>query len=397
MLPRFLLLTCALSVAAAAVRIDTDGMLIIDGKREFLLGLYQPPKTADPLKEARAAGFRVVHSSSEAAQAARARAAGMFIWTTVGSIDPKNRRQSETAIRKVVESLKDDPAVLWFETQDEPSFVNGKPLAIRIPPEEIIATYDFVKRLDPNRILYLNHSPTNLVSTLRKYNGGTDIVAADIYPVVPHGIRESYALWGDGMQGDYSSDQINQVGLYADKMRAVAGPAKPVFMVLQGFAWEALREKDRDPKMVRYPTRDETRFMAYQSVIHGANGILYWGLPYAPPESGIWESIQSVARELAQLKPELSAPKATLGLRLDYHDTGHSLEKGIEWVAKPSADATLLVAANADKNPVDVTLSTPAGFRACEALFGARQPGFRRGAWRESFRPFEVRVWRLRR
>jgi hypothetical protein len=61
---------------------------------------------------------------------------------------------------------------------------------------------------------------------------------------------------------------------YADKMRQVAGPARGVWMVLQGFAWEMLREKQHDANMIRYPTPAETRFMAYQAIVHGATGLL---------------------------------------------------------------------------------------------------------------------------
>jgi hypothetical protein len=54
--------------------------------------------------------------------------------------------------------------------------------------------------IDPDHPFYRNHSPANPGGTLHKYNAGSDIVATDIYPVVPHGIRESYAFWEDGRQ-----------------------------------------------------------------------------------------------------------------------------------------------------------------------------------------------------
>src|SRR5207253_6798906 len=97
------------------------------------------------------------------------------------------------------------------------------------PPERIIAVRKLIQSLDPNRLFYLNHSPTNLVSTLRRYNAGTDVVATDVYPVIPRGIRNQYALWPDGQQGDLLNESISQVGQYTEKMRQVAGPAKPVF------------------------------------------------------------------------------------------------------------------------------------------------------------------------
>ncbi len=316
----------------------------------------------------------MVHAALKEEELKLARDAGVQTWATVGSL---SKPTDEARIRQLVGAWKERPEILFWETEDEPSFVNGKPRELRVQPEVIQATYRLVKSLDPARPLYLNHSPTNLVSTLARYNPGGDVIATDVYPVIPHGIRQQYALWSDGQQGDLLNSTISQVGPYVDKMRQVAGPARGVWMVLQGFAWEMLRDKDRDQKMVRYPTLAETRFMAFQSIVHGAMGLLWWGLYKTPPESGLWDSIAGTARELRVLAEELAAPALPVKLALEYHDTGHSLDRGIEWIVKPSKGASLLIAVNADKNPVEATLSL--------------------GNWkkRELFEPFDVRVWRV--
>lgn len=364
----------ALAALAAGepARVDSDGMLLLNGKRTFVLGLYQLPQGTAPWRRAADAGFHVVHADPKPDQLAQARAHNMHVWLTVGS---KRKPEDEARIRKFVEQWKQHPEVLFWETEDEPSFVWKKPREVRISPEIIRETYRLVKSADPARPLYLNHSPTNLVSTLARYNPGGDFLATDIYPVITHGIREQYALWPDGQQGDLLNSTISQVGAYTDKMRQVAGPARGVWMVLQGFAWEMLREKDRDPRMIRYPTMAETRFMALQAIVHGATGLLWWGLYRTPPESGLWDSIAAVARELKGLSEELAARPLRAGVQIEYHDTGHSLDRGIEWVVKPSAKGSVLIAVNADKNPVEATM--------------------RLGAWqrRELFEPFGARVF----
>jgi hypothetical protein len=291
-------------------------------------------------------------------------------------------------------ALKDEPALLFWETEDEPTFVWKKAEA-RIPPADIIETYRFVKGLDPAHPLYLNHSPTNLVSTLQSYNAGADIVATDIYPVVPPGIRESYALWPDGQQGDLLNPHISQVGQYAAKMREVAGHKRAMFVVLQAFAWEHLREKDRDPKMVLYPTRQQLRFMAWQSVVKGVNGILYWGLSYTPPEAPLWTDLKSVSQELSKLKDALAARTAKLKPQLSYHDTGHSLDRGIEWIAKSWRQSTILITVNADRNAVEVTFSGLKKFQHCEALFESRSLDWKSGELRDAFAAFDTHVYRL--
>jgi hypothetical protein len=353
--------------APAQVGLDSDGMLLLNGKRTFLLGLYQLPLGPDPWKRAAEAGFHVVSAGARRDMLDEAGRHGMYGWATAGS-------QDASLIRKLVGELKDHPALLYWETEDEPSFVWKKPREVRVPPEAIEAAYKLVKSIDPAHPLYLNHSPTNLVSTLQRYNPGGDLIATDIYPVVPYGLKEQYALWPDGQQGDLLNTTISQVGQYTDKLRRVAGPSRGVLMVLQGFAWEMLRDKDADPRMVRYPTLAETRFMAYQAIVHGATGLIWWGLYKTPPESGLWESIAATARELKGIASELAAPAEKLDVTLDYHDTGHSIDRGIEWTARPS----LLIAVNADKNPVDVTM--------------------RAGAWagRAEFEPFGVKLFRLK-
>jgi len=60
------------------------------------------------------------------------------------------------------------------------------------------------------------------------------------------------ATVGGGRQGDLLNSTISQVGQYADKMRRVAGPSRAMWMVLQAFAWENLREKDRQAIVLRF-------------------------------------------------------------------------------------------------------------------------------------------------
>jgi len=385
----------AFAATSSTIRPDRDGMLRVRGKREFVLGLYQVPKSDGTLRGASEAGFNLINRSPTRAAYDEAHALGLWGWSALGSLPTTNRAEAENRMRQTIETLRDHPALLFWETEDEPTFVWKEPAKLRTPAAQINDTAAFIRRLDPAHPLYLNQSPTNLVSTLQAYNPAADIVATDIYPVIPHGIREMYALWPDGRQGDLLNDTLSQVGQYADKMRAVAGPHRAVFTVLQGFAWEMLRDKDRDPAMVLYPTAAQLRFMAWQSIVHGVNGLVWWGLSYTPPEAPLWNDLKTVVRELAQVRPALAAPAVKLPLKLTYHDTGHSLDRGIEWLAKPLGRDTLLIAVNADRNPVDVTFEGVSRYRSVESRFGTTSFVWARGSLREQFEPFGTRVWRL--
>lgn len=385
-------LSAPLWAAPASIRIENDGMLSIDGLRTFVLGLYHLPRVNDPWRAVKDAGFSLVRV--QPSQLVAARRHGLYGWIALGSISPVRRAADEDRIIKLVQAAKDDPALLFWETEDEPTFL-WKKKGVRVPPEQIVETRRFVQAIDPAHPFYLNHSPTHLESTLRRYNAGADIIATDIYPVIPHGIRELYALWPDGQHGDLLNPHISQVGQYADKMRRVAGPSRAVFMVLQAFAWEKLREKDQDPAMVLYPAGEQMRFMAYQSVVHGANGILYWGLSYTPPEAPVWGALRAVADEFRELKEELAARKVALPLALKYHDAGHSLDRGVEWIAKPARHGIVLIAVNADRNPVEVTFGGLERFGSCRLLFDNRRAMFAHGSLRAAFSPFGVHVYRL--
>lgn len=385
----------AFAAKTTAIRPDRDGMLRVRGKREFILGLYQVPKHEGALREASAAGFNLINRSPTRAAYDEAHALGLWGWSALGSLPPEKRADAEGRLRQTIETLRAHPALLFWETEDEPTLVWKEPLKIRTPAAQINETAASIRKLDPEHPLYLNHQPANLIATLQAYNPAADIVATDIYPVIPHGMREMYALRPDGRQGDLLNDTLSQVGQYADKMRAVAGPRRAVFMVLQGFAWEMLRDKDHDPAMVLYPTAAQLRFMAWQSIVHGVNGLVWWGLSYTPPEAPLWNDLKTVVRELAQVRTALAAPAVKLPLKLAYHDTGHSLDRGIEWLAKPLGRDTLLVAVNADRNPVDVTFAGLSRYRSVESRSGVTSFVWTKGSLRAQFEPFGTRVWRL--
>ncbi|NOS71079.1 MAG: hypothetical protein HOP33_14255 [Verrucomicrobia bacterium] len=387
--------TATFAANTPSIRPDHDGMLRVRGKREFILGLYQVPKHDSALREAAEAGFNLINRSAARAAYDEAHALGLWGWSALGSIVPVNRAEGESRIRKTIETLRDHPALLFWETEDEPTFVWKEPMKQRVSAEQINGTAAFIRRIDPVHPLYLNHSPTNLVPTLQAYNPGADIVATDIYPVIPRGIREMYALWPDGRQGDFLNDSLSQVGQYADKMRAVAGPQRTVLTVLQGFAWENLRDKDRDPAMVLYPSEAQLRFMAWQSVVHGVNGIVWWGLSYTPSDAPLWKDLRTVVGELSKVRDALAAPAVKLPIKLNYHDTGHSLDRGIEWLAKPHGHDTLLIAVNADGNPVDVTFEGLGRYKSVESRSGVTSFTWTKGSLRERFEPFGTRVWKL--
>jgi len=353
---------------------------------------YTVPKpTPELYAELAKAGFNLVQASPADMDAAHA--AGLMTWTGAGVIDPKDAEASAKALTDRVNAVKDHPSLAFLETSDEPAWTWMKAEA-RIGAEAFAKSYPIVKAADSRHLLYTNHAPTNLVSTLEAYNAGTDIVAVDIYPVNPGNLKPQYALFEDGLQGDLNNTTLSQVGEYCDKMRKVAGAGRPVFMVLQAFAWEMLtEEKDRDPAKVLYPTYEQSRFMAWQSIIRGANGILYWGSYYTPQPSDCWTDITRVTREIADLRGPLEERSANVPLEFVYHELGRSVDAGVQWSAKAHNDALYVFTVNADKNLCRVTIKGIADRKKCNVVGEGRELPVVDGSITDDWAPFGVHLY----
>lgn len=384
--------------AALVTSHDDDGTITVNGKRTLIVGSYYAgagPESGAPTLETykgmAQAGFNLVRAG--AATRDLAHQAGLMTWDAVGTLNLEEREKSEAALRERVAAIKDHPSLAFIESEDEPAWT-WKKAEPRIPPEPFVEAYPIIKEMDPNHLLYMNHAPTNLVKTLLPYNKGTDIVACDIYPVNPGGLREQYALFADGYQGDLNNIYISQVGQYAAKMRTVAGPNRPVFMVLQAFAWEMLRkETDRQPEKVLYPSYEDSRFMAYQALINTANGIIYWGSGYTPADSQCWTDIKRVVREIADLADVLVERSTSLPITIDYHEVGHSVDFGVQMLAKIHQGKLYLFTCNADKNPCKATISGLGDWAACDVLNESRTLPLENGAITDTWAPFAVHVY----
>lgn len=393
---------CAAQAAPLVTAYDDDGAITVNGKRTIILGSYYagnkytaPEPTAELYAELAEAGFNLVRANGPNLDLAHA--AGLMTWTDAGTIKLDDREKSAQAIRDNVNAVKDHPSLAFLETVDEPAWTWMKAEA-RIPAQALAEAYPIIKELDPNHLLYTNHAPTNLVKTLQEYNAGTDIVAVDIYPVNPGGLKHSYALFEDALQGDLNNTYLSQVGEYTEKMRRVAGPNRPVFMVLQGFAWEMLTpEAERRQEKVLYPTYEESRFMAFQSLIKGANGLIYWGTTFTPQPSDCWSGIKRTVREVADLSGPLAERTADVSLSVDYHELGRSVDDGVQWLVKAHQDKLYVFTCNADKNPCKATLSGLDGWASCRVVNEDRALPVEKGGITDEWRRFDVHVYELSR
>ncbi len=343
--------------SATEVHIGKGNFLEADGKPVFVIGAYNLPP-GYTLPDGKMMGFNLVRAPAKKEYWDEALAKNLFVWHSFGSrldFESGNVEDKKSHIQNVVEGLSDHPALLFWESMDEPAWTNKEPAQARATPEGLAAGYRFLQSLDDGHPVYLNHAPRNMVKTLKKYNDACDIVCADIYPIIPHGMPTTYAITPDGRHGDLPNQTPSCVGEYVDKMKRVAESDQAVFIVLQGFSWEeASRKKDANPELVLYPTYHESRFMAYNAILHGANGLMYWGLHSVPEEHPFLHDLRQVLNELQELIPVFLSQNEMQKPELVYHERGSTISAGIEMMCKQTDQGIYWIAANASIDPAAV-------------------------------------------
>lgn len=212
---------------------------------------------------------------------------------------------------------------------------------------------DLVRKMDPDHVIWLNHAPRNSVKSLRFYGKKADMIGCDIYPVPDeHNPRHS----------DLSNIMRSSVGEYTLRMRE-ASPDKACAMVLQGFGWRAFNPKlgpgqPIDKGEGRVPLYRETRFMAYDSIIHGANAIMYWGTAYIDKDSQLWKDIMATGRELRALEPALIAPSVNPSPRITVEEVQGSVDgKGVFITLRKVGRDYVLIVVNENSCGVPFTIS----------------------------------------
>ena len=322
------------------VSVRDDNMLLVQGRPFFPLGIYERPMSAATLRNLSDAGFNlcILGGGLGAMRHVldRAQAHGLHMWLPLShmldlSTDTENRSES---LRKHAETLGDHPALLCWESIDEPAW--GSQSA-----EGLYEGYCLMRELDPNRPIWMNHAPRNLISTLAHYNRGADIAGADIYPV-PEPATHS----------NLPDKTIAVTGAETDKNREAVCDEKPIFMVLQGFGWRELSTNPEDRPKAIMPTFAQSRFMAYNAITHGANGLLYWGTHYTRKPSRFWSELKSLVSELASLQDVLASRSI-----LPAVDGG--IPEKLSAVRKSVGDRTFLIVVNESPEARTVSLTVP--------------------------------------
>jgi len=298
---------------------------------------------------------------------------------------------SERGLWKQAEELYDR---LWAELKVENPHPTWKMSQCTAESDRLIEATargcHLVRQLDPRHPIWQNHAPRNSVAGVRRYNQMVDAAGCDIYPApFNYGVGHS----------DLKDMNLSSVGAYTDRMREAA-PGKSIWMVLQGFGWRDLSKEgksDPDPAKGRRPRLAETRFMAYDALVHGANAILYWGTDYIEKDSVLWKDLMKTARELRALEPALVGARVESMPVAMVDETYGSIDgQGIRLMLRRVADDWVLIAVNECTQGVSFQvrqLPQEMEGRTLYQLFSEETQVVTKGVFRDGIRGLGVHVY----
>ena len=390
--------TAKLSNNITDVEMGSQIFLHKDGKVLFPIGLYELPEDNAKLQRYAQSGINLFRCSGNA-DLDRVAAVDAMGWVSL------NLQEQDTL--KVIEKIK--------------SVTNHQALAIWEGPDEIIHSFtrwsglyritgvhkeaDEWKRQTPNALEYSERKGNEILQAIdknikqirkldnvnrpiwmneahdadlkfvREYTDAVDIIGVDVYPV-----REK-------------SSDIARIGDITRRWGKIGRNKKEVFMVLQAFSWDELGDYFGAKKVV-YPSFNESRFMAYDAIVNGAGGILYWGSHYIKNELFL-ESILSLTSELDKLQPFLVEVDQTV--KVDLIERVHKVDdRGVRVTVKRHGDDWIIILVNEDNRPhfgVEVSGLEALNGSNMKLLYGTEEYTLKHGEFITRLLPLQVKVF----
>jgi hypothetical protein len=363
-----------------------------NGRLRFPIGFYEFPGDKEKLQRMAESGINLVRCSNRAALDS-AHAQGMMGWV------PLSVQQGATpGLRKQIETLRNHPALAVWEGPDEIvwtftaySFLkeragftredwnNQIPKAVNYAKKEgdkVITKMNegirLVQELDERNLpFWVNEAADSDVKYVRDYIDSIDITGCDYYAVRSTGT------------------DLQSIGRLVDRWDAISR-GKPVWMVLQGFSWH----KAKAGRKRLYPSYNQSRFMAYDAIVHGARGILYWGTQTID-DPLFRESLYAMTSELSALEP-LLVVAVSLKKKAVIDDLFDAPGIGVRGALKGNQADYLLILVNEDDHRhlgVDVSELEVLNGRTLHLLYGDEKVVVRKGGIVTRMQGHEVKVF----
>ena len=183
----------------------------------------------------------------------------------------------------IVDRFRDHPALGVWKFYDEPNNpYNPYEKVVRVR-KGLRRAHAYIHEKDGKHFTWISQAPKPKGRIEERffatYMDACDIHALDLYPI-------SEPM---GKHADISNKMPSGVGDYADRLSAVAraetakGNPRYVWMILQGAGWSGVVVRDENRRVIgpvqMQPPAHMFRYMVFQSIIHGAQGIVVFGMP----------------------------------------------------------------------------------------------------------------------
>ncbi|MFX0200526.1 MAG: hypothetical protein ACFFCW_30780 [Candidatus Hodarchaeota archaeon] len=389
----------SVSIATMKPPSTTQGLLVKDGRLLFPIGCYELPKQDAELKKMAQSGINLVRCHNKT-DLDRAASVGILGWISL----PMQLGSSDS-LREKIESLITHPALAIWEGPDEivhnftawsglyrtkgiykspDEWRKQTPRAIEYSEEQarqiipkLRDSIELIRTLGHNkRQIWINEAAQSDLRFVRQYIDQIDITGCDIYPV-----REG-------------SRDVAIVGDATERWKQVGRNHKPVWMVLQAFSWSELGDY-YGHKTVVYPSFAESRFMAYDVIVHGAKGVLYWGSHYLK-SSKFRQSLYALTSELEALQPFLVASEYQ-NAHISLIEMSRNLsERGVKMSVRNAEGEWIIILVNEDNRTymgVEVTGIGALDGWDLKLLYGAEKITVEQGELITRIKPFEVKVF----
>jgi hypothetical protein len=376
---------------------DSHGTVLVDGVASFPIALSPPPPHgahspagSDALGEVVGAGItflRVGPHRGEWTDDAlvdaenwndAAAAQGIHTWIALGELAHAQPDSPDDAqLQHVITTLKDSPGFGIWKGQEEP-FTRGWAAV------SLQHAFDATGAIDPDHLFVIIEAPRGTATDLAQYSAVCTGHGVDIYPVA----------FGD------ADPDLSQVGRWTRTIRSIT-PGRAVFTTLQ-ICFSGSDDPGGSGAFV-LPTHRQARFMAYDAIINGARGIIFFGGNNRTCQSSadaalgwnwtFWNDVlKGLVTELGRhgrLYPALLVPDTGPRVRVD--------DPGTEICSRRVGETIWVIAARRGRGTRDVTISgLPNAITRGRHYRSNRPVTVRRGAFTDTFSRWDVHVYHFR-
>ena len=373
--------------AGCVATLRDDGMILVDGKPFFPIGIYAVSECARngnsidrALRDLKAAGFNLVHRTRPTPEAENeaflslADKYGMKVMAM-----PVPSYSSDFVSTSLVAKQMRHPSVIaWYLADDTASHVGP----------EVVAYRDRVcKAFDPARLTLQADAVMmgNANCRYERFVHSTDIFLPEIYPV--------YTVKPNGGE---VAEVVRDMKASCAAVAKAGRPVKSIWPIIQHFdGWGA---------WARFPTFEELRAMSWEAIVHGGNGIVWYVYNSKSGHGrGVvcsdqhWKEITTVSSEIASLTDDLLSRTAAEQPEVEVVS---GPARDVFWnksvsVLLKTGERPLLASVNATTNAVKAVVRVK-GFRRAESLGRGAVLDAANGI-SDEWEPYGVRLYRLSR